>query len=66
MNIKGIDAADLETYLWKNHRIVVANIRINQPQKTYSGIRVTPNVFNTLDELDLFAEAIKNVIANGI
>lgn len=32
----------------------------------YTGIRVTPNVFTTLDELDRFCDAVENGIRTGI
>jgi selenocysteine lyase/cysteine desulfurase len=31
-----------------------------------TGIRVTPNVYTTLDEVDRFAEAMEEVIRSGV
>jgi isopenicillin-N epimerase len=32
----------------------------------YSGLRITPNVYTTLNEIDIFAEAMERVIEKGI
>jgi isopenicillin-N epimerase len=32
----------------------------------YSGLRVTPNVYTTLEEVDTFAEAMLDVARNGL
>jgi selenocysteine lyase/cysteine desulfurase len=32
----------------------------------YSGLRVTPNVYTTLEEVDTFAEAMLDVAKNGL
>jgi selenocysteine lyase/cysteine desulfurase len=36
------------------------------PQFPYRGIRITPNVYTTLEEVDTFAEAIEDVLKNGL
>ncbi|MDX1592257.1 MAG: aminotransferase class V-fold PLP-dependent enzyme [Balneolaceae bacterium] len=60
--IRGVDSGELSSYLWRNHRIIVTAIK--HPE--FEGIRVTPNVYTTLEELDRFADVMKNVLANGI
>jgi len=61
MVIDGIEGNALAEHLWRRHRIVVAPIRFDD----HWGIRVTPNVYTTADEVDIFAEAIEAVLANG-
>ena len=34
--------------------------------KEFTGIRVTPNVYTTLDEVDLFVDRVKMAIRSGI
>lgn len=60
--IKGVDSADLSNYLWNEHRILVAPII----HPGFEGIRVTPNVYTTMEELDRFSMAMQNVLDNGI
>lgn len=60
--LKGIDSGELASYLWRNYRIIVTPIKHSE----FEGIRVTPNVYTTINELDRFADAMKDVLVNGI
>ncbi|PWN06634.1 aminotransferase class V-fold PLP-dependent enzyme [Rhodohalobacter mucosus] len=60
--LKGIDCGELGNHLWRKYRIIVTPIK--HPE--FEGIRVTPNVYTTLKELDRFADAMKDVLVNGI
>ena len=62
MGIAGIDAAKLTAHLWATRRIIVTPIK--HPE--YEGIRVTPNVYTTLSEIDEFADAMEAVAAKGL
>ncbi len=62
IGIEGIEPGKLVSYLRKQHHIVV--VPIGHPACT--GIRVTPNVYTTLDEVDRFAEAMEIVIEKGL
>jgi isopenicillin-N epimerase len=62
VQIQGIDSAKLAQSLWEKHRIVVIAIKHEQ----FEGIRVTPNVYTTLDEVDNFVDAMKRVLAKGV
>lgn len=62
VEIKGIDPVDLKDHLWKKHRIIVVPIK----HAEFQGIRVTPNVYTTLEEVDRFADAMEGVIKNGL
>lgn len=62
VEIKNIAPADLAAWLWDKHRIFVTTIDHEQ----FKGIRVTPNIYTTLDEIDRFAEAMLNAARHGI
>jgi len=62
VGIEGIAPGDLRNHLWDKHRIFV--VAIGHPDCT--GLRITPNVYTTLDEVDRFAEAMEDVIENGL
>ncbi|GIV02566.1 MAG: aminotransferase class V-fold PLP-dependent enzyme [Armatimonadetes bacterium] len=62
VEIVGIEPSALVEWLWKEHRIFVVAIQHEQ----FRGIRVTPNVYTTLDELDRFADAMLLAARKGI
>jgi selenocysteine lyase/cysteine desulfurase len=61
-NVDGLDLAKLGGWLMANYRIV--NTPIFHPE--FNGIRITPNVYTTLDEIDTFADAVTTAIKKGI
>ncbi|MFQ5570401.1 MAG: aminotransferase class V-fold PLP-dependent enzyme [Rhodothermales bacterium] len=62
VQVEGIDTGKLAQHLWKAHRIIVVPIK----HAEFEGLRVTPNVFTTMEEIDRFCEAMENVIHNGL
>ncbi len=62
VGIDGIDNGKLTAHLFRKHRIVVTPIT----HEDFSGIRVTPNTYSTLREVDLFCDAMENVIRTGL
>jgi isopenicillin-N epimerase len=57
VGIDGIDMGRLADSLWDRRRILVTPI----VHAEYQGIRVTPNVYTTLDEIDTFSAAMEDV-----
>jgi isopenicillin-N epimerase len=69
MAIEGVDPRQLSAHLWDRYRIIANAVVAGQlpgPQFPYQGIRVTPNVYTTLEEIDTFAGAIEEVLKNGL
>ena len=62
VEIEGLDPGKIAGYLWEKRRIIVTPI--GHPACT--GLRVTPNVYTTLDEVDTFVAAMEAVIKNGL
>ncbi|HEY3933912.1 MAG TPA: aminotransferase class V-fold PLP-dependent enzyme [Gemmatimonadales bacterium] len=62
VHIDGLDSGQLSTWLLKQHRIV--NTPIGHPE--FNGIRITPNVYTTLDEIDTFCDKMTQAIRSGI
>jgi isopenicillin-N epimerase len=62
VQIQGIDSGRLFGYLWDKHRIVTSPTKHAQ----FEGVRISPNVYTTLDEVDLFADAMKQALAKGV
>jgi len=62
LRVEGIETPKLQAHLWKEHRIWT--VAIDHPE--FNGLRITPSVHNTLEELERFCEAIEAVIAKGL
>ena len=61
-SVDGLDPAKLGNWLFGQHRIV--NTPITHAE--FNGIRITPNVYTTLDEIDRFSELVLRAIKSGI
>ena len=62
IEIDDIEPVALRDYLWAQHRIIVRPI--NPP--AVRGIRVSPSLYTTLDELDRFVAVMEGVIKHGL
>jgi isopenicillin-N epimerase len=62
LSIEGCDAAALAAHLFKKRGIVATPIK----HAEFEGLRVTPNVYTTVHEIDGFVDAIEEVIAHGL
>jgi selenocysteine lyase/cysteine desulfurase len=60
--VDGLDVSNLGAWLMANYRIVNTPIL----HAEFTGIRITPNVYTTLDEIDTFADAVSVAIKKGI
>jgi len=62
ISVDGLDAPKLSEYLWKKYRIWT--VAIVTPGE-YQGLRITPNVYTTLEEIDTFTNVMERVIKSG-
>ena len=62
MGIDGIGAGTLTDHLQDRYGI---HVRPRFVPDEWEGIRITPNVFTTLSEIDAFAEAIEQTVRDG-
>ena len=62
VTIDGLDFSALGTWLMNKHRIVNTPIK----HAEFSGLRITPNVYTTIDEIDTFADKMTEAIHKGI
>ncbi|MBO6585287.1 MAG: aminotransferase class V-fold PLP-dependent enzyme [Gracilimonas sp.] len=58
VEIKGMEPNELNSTLWSDYRIITTPINHEQ----FRGIRVTPNVYTTKEEIDRFVSAMKDQI----
>ena len=61
--IDGIGAQALTDYLLQKHQI---HVRPRFVPNEWEGIRVTPNVFTTLEEVDRLVAAVRQAAARGL
>lgn len=57
VGVEGLAPAAIATTLWDTARIIVTPIVHDE----YQGVRVTPNLYTTLDEVDTFAAAMERL-----
>ena len=61
--LDNFDLRKVVAHLWNRHRIVVTTAGV---EGQYRGLRITPNIYTTLEEIDTFAEAIESLVRNGL
>ena len=61
-NVQGVDPAKLAGYLEKEYRIITTVIK----HAEFEGIRVTPNVYTTVRDVDTFAEAVEKFLQKEV
>jgi selenocysteine lyase/cysteine desulfurase len=69
VNIEGIDVRSLARFLMNKYRIVVVSLVGGAPPNQvydYQALRVSPNVYTTLEEIDTFVAAMEDAIKNGV
>lgn len=62
VQVEGVETPDLQGHLWRRHRIYTTPIGHDE----FEGLRVSPSVYTTLEEIDRFAEAVEDVLRRGI
>ncbi len=62
VEIEGIDSVELAEHLWRDHRILVVGIKHDE----FQGIRVSPSIYTTTEEIDRFGDAMERVIRGGL
>jgi selenocysteine lyase/cysteine desulfurase len=62
VGIEGIPPGQITARLWDKWRIIATPI----VHKEYQGVRVTPNVYTTLEEIDTFAAAMEQIAEKGV
>ncbi len=62
VGLEGLEPGKLASHLWERRRIIVSPIAHDE----FQGLRITPSVYTTLAEIDVFAEEMERVIAHGL
>ena len=59
--VDGFDTEKLQALLWDKHRIMTTPI----VHPEFNGLRITPNVYTTPEEIDVFVDTMKGVLRKG-
>src|SRR5881398_1595893 len=62
VQIEGLDQGKIGSYLFSKHHIFTTPI----VHEEFVGLRITPNVYTTLWELDRFCEVMTSIARNGV
>ena len=69
VNIEGTDVRDLARFLMDQYRIVAVPLVGGAPPNQvfdYQALRVSPNVYTTIEEIDTFVEAMEAALKNDV
>ena len=59
ISVEGFNVTELSGHLLEKHRIFTTAIN---HKDEYSGLRITPNVYTTLEEIDTFANVMEKIV----
>lgn len=62
VRFEGIETKELVHHLWQDHRILTVGIH----HEDFQGIRVSPSVYTSLEELDRFCSVIEGALEKGL
>ncbi|MEZ6013909.1 MAG: aminotransferase class V-fold PLP-dependent enzyme [Planctomycetota bacterium] len=62
VGIEGVDTAALQAHLWRDHRIYTIGVQ----REEFNGLRVTPSVYTTVEEIDRFGDVLMRVLERGL
>jgi isopenicillin-N epimerase len=60
--VDGLDSGALADWLWSRHRILTTAILHDE----FDGLRISPSVYTTLEELDRFGDLVERAIRVGL
>ena len=62
VHVDGLDTEKLQAWLWDKHRVMTTPI----VHPEFNGLRITPNVYTTPDEVDVFCDKMEQALKTGI
>jgi len=62
VQLEGLDSGELNSWLWRTHRILCTVIK----HAEFEGVRVSPSVYTTPEEIGRFADAMHEAARDGI
>ena len=62
VQVLGVPTGKVVGRLWDKWRIIATPI----VHEEFEGLRITPNVYNTLEEIDTFTATMETIAATGV
>jgi selenocysteine lyase/cysteine desulfurase len=62
LHIEGVEVPKMVAHLWEKHRIITTPI----VHPEFNGLRITPNVYTSLEEVDVFGDVVLAVVKAGL
>jgi selenocysteine lyase/cysteine desulfurase len=62
LHIEGIEVPKMVSHLWDKYRIITTPI----VHPEFSGLRITPNVYTSPEEVDVFGDAVLAAVKSGV
>jgi len=62
IQIEGIDSGELNSWLWRTRRILCTVVKHDE----FEGVRVSPHVYTTMEELGRLVDALRHAHEHGI
>lgn len=66
VGIEGTDPTGMRDYLWDEHQIQTSRGRYDREDPSRQWVRITPNLYTTLPELEYFCDVMEDVADNGL
>ena len=62
LHVEGIEVPKMVAHLWEKHRIITTPI----VHAEFNGLRITPNVYTTPEEVDVFGDVVLAAVRSGL
>ena len=62
LHIEGIEVPKMVSHLWDKYRIITTPI----VHQEFKGLRITPNVYTSPEEVDVFGDAVIAALKSGV
>jgi len=62
VHVEGLDTEKLQAHLWDKSRIMTTPI----VHPEFNGLRITPNIYTTFDEIDAFGDRMERLLKTGL
>jgi isopenicillin-N epimerase len=62
IHVDGVSTEKLQAHLWEKHRIMTTPII----HAEFNGLRITPSVYTTAGEIDVFCQKVEAVLKSGL
>jgi selenocysteine lyase/cysteine desulfurase len=68
VGVEGLDTVELQRWLWAEHQVYTTAIQHKgiDDEAEFDGLRISPSVYTTLEEIDRFVQAMRHALDHGL